>query len=538
MTKKTALARREALLALAAVLASGCATSAPSPTPTQPSGTVRLTLLHLADVYQVQADEGGRGGMARAATLRKQVLRETPHVLTVMGGDTLSPSVESLVEVDGKALKGRHMVDAWNAFGLDYAVLGNHEFDFGDDVLRERIRESRFTWLGANVRDATSGGLFAGVRASAVRELGGIQLGLFGVVLQETKGTTKAGKDTLFGDVCEAAQGAVAKLREAGAQVVVALTHLTADQDRALARCVKVDAVLGGHDHEALEDRSTGTPIFKVAADAVDLGQLTLDVDVDAATATVRQVTWQTLPVTRQVPEDAAFNAAMQPYAALFNRLSEHVGRTPVALEARSALVRTQETNLGSFVADAFRAAAGADVALVNAGALRADAVLPAGGVTRRDLHAIFPYADELVVLEVKGDTLRAALENGVSLSREDSRPGRFPQVSGLAFTFDSDRPAGQRVLGVKVGGKPLDTAATYRLATLSFLASGKDGYDMLKNQPSTPARLTGNSPLEVLAEAFRTGTPSPQAQADGRICRLGTGALAPDARQPRAPLK
>ncbi|WP_434348057.1 bifunctional metallophosphatase/5'-nucleotidase [Myxococcus virescens] len=536
MTKKTALARREALLALAAVLASGCATSAPSPTPAPPSGTVRLTLLHLADVYQVQAVEEGRGGMARAATLRKQVLRESPHVLTLMGGDTLSPSVESLVEVDGKALKGRHMVDAWNAFGLDYAVLGNHEFDFGDDVLRERIRESRFTWLGANVRDTKSGGLFAGVQASAVRELGGIKLGLFGVVLQETKATTKAGKDTLFGDVCEAARGEVAKLREAGAQVVVALTHLTADQDRALTRCVKVDAVLGGHDHEALEDRSTGTPIFKVAADAVDLGRLTLD--VDAATATVRQVTWQTLPVTRQVPEDAAFNAAMQPYAALFNQLSEHVGRSPVPLEARAALVRTQETNLGSFVADAFRAAARADVALVNAGALRADAVLPAGGVTRRDLHAILPYADELVVLEVKGDTLRAALENGVSLSREDSRPGRFPQVSGLEFTFDSDRPAGQRVLGVKVGGRPLDKAATYRLATLSFLASGKDGYDMLRNQPSTPARVTGNSPLDVLAEAFRTGTPSPHAQADGRISRLGTGALAPDARQPPAPLK
>ncbi len=537
MKKKTALARREALLALAAVLAGGCATTSPATPPAPPAGAVRLTLLHLADVYQVQAvDDGQRGGMARAATLRKQVLRESPHVLTLMGGDTLSPSVESLVEVDGQQLKGRHMVAAWNALGLDYAVLGNHEFDFGDDVLRERIRESRFTWLGANVEDTKAGGLFTGVKAYAVRELGGIPLGLFGVVLPETKTTTKVGKDTHFGDVCEAAQRAVAKLREDGAQVIVALTHQTADQDRALARCVKVDVVLGGHDHDALEDHTTGTPIYKVAADAVELGRLTLD--VDSATAQVRQVTWQTLPVTRQVPEDAAFNAAMQPYAALFNTLSERVGRTPVALDARAAEVRTRETNLGSFVADAFRAAAGADVALVNGGALRADAVLPAGGVTRRDLHSILPYADELVVLEVKGSTLRAALENGVSLSREDSRPGRFPQVSGMEFTFDADRPAGQRVLGVTVGGKPLDAAATYRLATLSFLASGKDGYDMLKNQPSTPAMVNGHSPLDVLAEAFRTGTPSPHAQAGGRISRRGSGALAPDARQPPTPLK
>jgi len=537
MKKKTALARREALLALAAVLAGGCATTSPATPPAPPAGTVRLTLLHLADVYQVQAvEDGQRGGLARAATLRKQVLRESPHVLTLMGGDTLSPSVESLVELDGQQLKGRHMVAAWNALGLDYAVLGNHEFDFGDDVLRERIRESRFTWLAANVRDTRTGELFTGVKPYAVRAVGGIQVGLFGVVLPETKRTTKAGKDTHFEDVCEAARGAVAKLREAGAQVVVALTHQTAEQDRALTRCVPVDVVLGGHDHEALEDHGTGTPIFKVASDAVELGRLTLD--VDTATARVRQVTWQTLPVTARVPEDAEFNATMRPYAALFHRLSEPVGRTPVALDARAAEVRTRETNLGSFVADAFRAAAGADVALVNAGALRADTVLPAGGVTRRDLHAILPYADELVVLEVKGDTLQAALENGVSLSREDSRPGRFPQVSGLEFTFDSDRPAGQRVLGVKVGGRPLDASATYRLATLSFLASGKDGYDMLRNQPSTPAMVNGDSPLDVLAKALRTGTPSPHPQADGRISQLGSGMLAPDARQPPAPLK
>jgi 2',3'-cyclic-nucleotide 2'-phosphodiesterase (5'-nucleotidase family) len=540
MKTTTAPARPGALLlplALAVVLAAGRAVAAPASAPTASAAPVRVTLLHLADVYQVQpVEEGRRGGLARVATLRKQALKESPHVVTVLGGDTLSPSVESLLDVDGKALKGRQMVDAWNALGLDYAVLGNHEFDFGDEALRERIRQSRFTWLGANVQDAKAGGLFAGVKAYDVREVGGVKLGLFGVVLPETKASSKPGADTHFTDFCEASRSAVAKLREAGASVVVGLTHLTLEQDRALAKCVKVEALLGGHDHEGVEDRSTGTPIFKVAADAVEVGRLTLD--VDAATGALRKATWKLLPVTRKVPEDAEFKAAMKAYDALFARLSERVGRTPVALDARATEVRTRETNLGSFVADAFRAASGADVALVNGGALRADVVLPAGAMTRRDLQAILPYEDALVVVEVKGAALKAALENGVSLVREDSKPGRFPQVSGLRFTYDPARPAGDRVVDVKVAGKPLDAEATYRLATLSFLASGKDGYEMLKGQPTTPALKDGRTPLDVLAEAFRSGKPAPRAKAEGRIARIGASSLTQDARRPATQLK
>ncbi|QSQ13923.1 bifunctional metallophosphatase/5'-nucleotidase [Myxococcus landrumensis] len=537
MTTMTALARRGVLLLpLALFLASAPSTSqAAAPAP----GTTRLTFLHLADVYQVQPQEhGGRGGLARVSTLRKRVLAEspTPHVLTLLGGDTLSPSVESLLEMDGKPLKGRHMVDAWNALGLDVAVLGNHEFDFGDDVLRERIRQSRFPWLGANVTDSKTGALFDGVKAFELREMGGIPVGLFGVVIPETKTTTKAGPDTQFGDVCAAAKDAVAKLREAGAKVVLGLTHLSLAEDKALARCVKVDALLGGHDHVGAADRSTGTPIFKVHSDALELGRLTLD--VDTATGTVRKVSWSLIPVTKKVPEDTQFNEAMQPYHALFARLAEPVGRTPVALDARSTQMRTRETNLGSLVADAFREASGADVALVNGGALRADSVLRAGVLTRRDLHSVMPYTDGLVVMEVPGATLRAVLENGVSLSREDSRPGRFLQVSGLRFKYDARRPAGQRVLEVTVHGKPLDPAATYKLATLSFLASGKDGYDMLKGVPTTPALKDGRTPLDVLADMFRTGRPAPRAKPEGRITRVDAAGLTPDARRPAPPLK
>jgi len=515
---------RSLWLLMLPLLFTGCLTSTQ---PVAPADTVRLTVLHLNDVYQFAPMEGGRvGGLARVSTLRKQVLAESPHTLTLFAGDTLAPSVESITEVDGKPLRGRQMIDAWNALGVDYAVPGNHDFDFGDEVLRDRIRESRFPWLAANIFDNHTGRPFEGLQAYTLRELGGVTVGLFGVLLPETEVSSSVGPDTHIKDICDAARPAVSRLRAQGATVLIALTHLELEQDRQLARCVQVDAIIGGHDHERVEDRTTGTPIFKVAADAVELGRLTLD--VDARSGAVRKLDWSVLKVTRKVPEDPAFAEAMRRYHSLVAELAQPVGQTPVPLEARKKAVRSQETNLGTLIADALREASGTDVALVNGGAIRGDTVFAAGELTRRELLSIFPYADKLVRLQVPGTTLLAALENAVSKSAEDPEPGRFLQVSGLRFAFDVNRPKGQRVLCVTVNGKPLSPTATYSVATLSFLAGGKDGYEMFRGLDTGSALQDDRTPREVLGDALRTGQPSPLRKGDGRIQRL-SGASASD---------
>src|ERR1041384_5174929 len=110
--------------------------------------TVRVTLLQLNDVYQISpVDKGTRGGLARVATLRKKVMEESPNTLFLLAGDTIAPSVASNI------FKGQQMIAVWNMIGLDLAVFGNHEFDFGPDILRDRVKESRFTWLATNVID-------------------------------------------------------------------------------------------------------------------------------------------------------------------------------------------------------------------------------------------------------------------------------------------------------------------------------------------------------------------------------------------------
>src|SRR5216684_2578050 len=136
--EKTSLrARNHPILRLAAVAVALalCAAVEARPQAAADCG-VRVTLLQVNDVYQIlPVDRGTRGGLPRVAALRKKIQAESAHTLLVLAGDTISPSVASNI------FKGRQMIAAWNAVGLDFAVLGNHEFDFGDAVLLERIRE-------------------------------------------------------------------------------------------------------------------------------------------------------------------------------------------------------------------------------------------------------------------------------------------------------------------------------------------------------------------------------------------------------------
>ncbi|EPX62699.1 5'-nucleotidase [Cystobacter fuscus DSM 2262] len=509
-------------LLLAPLLLAGCASllgrTSPSPEPElEDEPTVTVTLLHVNDVYQfTPVDFGGRGGLARLSTLHKQVLAESPHTLFLMAGDTLGPSVESTFH------KGKQMIDAWNALGLDYAVLGNHEFDFGPDVLRQRIKESRFTWLGANVMDKETRRPFADTPPFVIREVGGVKVGLFGVLLGKTKYSSKPGPNVYFTDTCAKAREVVPLMKAQGAQVIVGLTHLFVAEDKALARCAPIDVIIGGHEHILMQAVSNGTPIVKMSSEARELGRVTLH--VGTRSGKLRSMDFDVLPVTPDVPEDTAFTAAMRPYDALTAELSEPVGRTSVPLDANEQANRNHETNLGSFIADAYRQAAGAQVALINGGGIRSDSVLRPGPLTRRDVLAIHPFPDSVVSIEVTGAVLLQALEHGVSRSAEEADPGRFPQVSGIHYTFDVCRPVGERIVSVNVNGEPLDARRTYTLATNSYISGGGDGYTMFKGAKYQVAPKQGRTTQEVLRAAFASA-PSIVPATDGRIRRLRAGA-------------
>lgn len=481
----------------------------------EPSRPVHVTLLQVNDVYQISpVDQGKNGGLARVATLVRQIERQNPNTLLVLAGDTLSPSVAS------KLFQGKQMIDIWNRVGLDVAALGNHEFDFGNKVLLERMKESQFHWVNANVVDTDTGKPFGNSVPYWITEVDGVKIGFLGVLTPDTKHSSFPGENVRFDDPIASACRAIQELKQAGADVLVAVTHLAMNEDKELARSLspQLALIMGGHEHTLLQSVAGGTPIYKMGSDARHLGKI--DLWIDPETRKLHSLDFEAIPVTADVPEEPEVAAAVKVYETQLNdALGQEIGRTAVLLDATQKASRSRETNLGDWVADAYRERLKSDVAILNGGSIRTNAIIPAGPLTRRDILIAFPFGNPIVKIQVTGKQILQALENGVS-RLEEGEAGRFPQVSGIRFVYDGRKPVGSRVVKVAINGKPLDERKNYTLASSTYLIGGGDDYDMFTN----PRYLVNpeSAPLEsnLLEDAIRQQkTIAPKV--DGRIQRL-----------------
>ncbi|HEX7551378.1 MAG TPA: 5'-nucleotidase C-terminal domain-containing protein [Candidatus Methylomirabilis sp.] len=472
--------------------------------------SARLTILQLNDMYDfMPVEKGKKGGLARIATLRDRIAKESPNLVFVLAGDFLSPSTMSSI------FQGSQMVAGLNAVGLDFVTFGNHEFDFGEAVTGERMRESRFTWVSSNVLDPATGVPFAGAVSFALREYNGIRVAFIGLTTPETRTLSKGGKSLTFLDPIPAAKAAVAHAQRAKADLIVALTHQNMVDDQQLVAAIPaIDLVLGGHEHVPLDAKVGKTLILKVGAEGVALGRIDVLVKVGKGGHQVK-TKWELIAVTDEIPEKPEVAAQLKHYEGqMAAQLNLAAGATSTPLDTRNEIVRVQESPVGNLIADLLREAVQADVALVNGGGIRGNAVTPAGSLTRGDVLRILPFANKIVKLDVTGATLRAALENG--LSQIETTAGRFPQVSGLRFTFDPKKPAGYRLVAVTVGDRPLDPAAHYTLATFEFLLGGGDGYAMLKEGKVLVNAQSGPMDSDLVLERLKAGPIAPAT--DGRI--------------------
>ena len=398
-----------------------------------------------------------------------------PATLFLLAGDTISPSVASTL------LRGEQMIAGLNAVGLDLATFGNHEFDFGPAVLGERMRESAFPWTSANVLDHRSGRPFGGASPAVALTLAGVRVGLFGLTTADTARSSSPGPDV--------------------------------DIREPLAATADVDVVLGGHEHEPLVAEEGGALITKAGSDARYLVEVDLWFGTDGR---LRERSWTFHEVSARLPDDPRVAALVRSYAERLGReLDVVVGHTTVPLEARRTPLRTRESNLADFVADAMRTRLRTDVALLNGGGIRSDRIMPAGPLTRRDVAALLPFGNVVVTLELTGRELREALEQG--MSRLEREGGGFLQVSGLALTFDPSRPAGQRVVALEIAGAALDPQRRYTAAVVDYVANGGDGVTAFRTARVTTDAASGPLLADVLLQAVASrGTISPQV--DGRL--------------------
>jgi 2',3'-cyclic-nucleotide 2'-phosphodiesterase (5'-nucleotidase family) len=461
-----------------------------------PAATTRVTFILVNDIYlmadQLMADGQRRGGFARLAAVvkaeRAKANANGSQAIFAHGGDTLSPSLMSGID------RGAHIITLTNLIPPDIFAPGNHEFDFGKATFLQRMADAAFPLYGANLR-GPDGQPLPGFKDRSIVTVGGVRIGLTGAAFDDSVRASDPGDLRFLPTVATVKEQAEA-LRREGAEFVVAVAHATREQAYEIFNSRTVDLILTGHTHDLFINYDGRTTLVESNYDAHYVTAIDIAIDVKEESGR-RTATWwpqfrviDTATVTPD-PEVAAVVAKFE--GELSKQLDTPIGTTAVELDSRTATVRTREAAIGNLIADALRWSAQSEVAVTNGGGIRGGKIYPAGTtITRRDVLTELPFGNRLVTIEISGGDLRAAIENG--LSQLPNPSGRFPQVSGLKIEADASRPAGDRVLSIKVGDARFDAGKTYSVATNDFMARGGDDYTTFEK--AKPVLPLNDSPL------------------------------------------
>lgn len=428
---------------------------------------VTFTILQMNDVYEISPVESGqRGGVARVASIEKRLKDEDPNTISVIAGDFLSPSALGVTKINGEALAGKQMVDSLNVMGLDYAVLGNHEFDISEQQLKSRIKESKFKWVTANVFQA-SGKPFEQVENNDIIEFKnpsgkGVRVGLFGVCTDMAKKNWVSYRNAL-----EVSKEQVAALKKKS-DVIIALTHLSIDEDKRIAAEVpELEVLLGGHEHENISTvaGADSTPIYKADANARTVYVHRFQYDTKQKILTHKS---ELIEVDQNVPLDPKTDKVVKDWIEKVYTVlradgiepDKTVGKTEEILDGYESSVRNRPTNLTALIAQSFAdEVPEADAVIYGGGSIRIDARIPPGPITYFDVVKIFPFGGNLVLAQVSGETLKKALRIGL----ENKGTGGYLQMHNIEPKKES----------WVIDGKPINDRKLYKILFNDFLLTG-----------------------------------------------------------------
>ncbi len=413
-----------------------------------------------AEAYQPLGSQELLGGAAYLGSKVKALRAEKPTLL-LAAGDMIQGSNWA------NMFQGKSVIELMNAMRFDAMVLGNHEFDFGQEELKKRITEAAFPVLGANVEGLEL------LKPFVILERGGIKVGIIGVVTEETPLSTHPRNviGLRFLPAAEAVEKYLKELRNR-ADVIVVLSHIGHGADRLLAERVRgIDVIVGGHTHTKILTpvRIGSTLIVQAWEHGKALGVLDLKIRQGKIAESAGH-----LEEVKPLPgrEDPQILAIVEKYRQKVDAvLSDRIGEAEVDLDGEN--VRRRETNLGNFVADILLQASKADAVIINGGAIRTS--IKKGEVRVKDVYSALPFSNYIVALRVTGKQVVEALEHGVAGIEEGE--GWFPQVAGLSFKYSPTGAKGARVREVLIGGRSVDPGKEYTVATNDFLAVGGDGY-------------------------------------------------------------
>lgn len=450
-----------------------------------PGHAEHLTILHLNDLHgqlePFKANSGASvGGAARLAGLVKQIREENGrlgrHTLLLVAGDLFLGTAISAF------FKGEAELKFINLLQPDAVTLGNHEFDFGRDMLHQRLAEARFPVVSANIYQGKER-LFSPL---LLKDLSGrLRVAIFGLITPDTLQLAHPNniKGLTFSDpVAEAKE--LARNISQRSDICIALTHTGVEIDKRLARQIPgLDIIIGGHDHIALSEPIKIGDVW--IGQAQNRGLYLGRVDLRIEGKKVVKLGGALIPITEELPEDKEVKEMVSSYRTKLERqLKEVVGKTNGRLVGEAEKIRSMETNLGNLVADVMRQSADSEIALVNGGSIRGS--IEVGPITLEDVWRVFPYESRLVRLELTGRQIEQTLKYSVSLGPGLS--GGFLQLSGLSFAIGASGPQ-----DIRVQGKPLQPDRFYSVAITDFMFAGGDGYPTFqkgRNQFFPPALI------------------------------------------------
>jgi 2',3'-cyclic-nucleotide 2'-phosphodiesterase (5'-nucleotidase family) len=345
-----------------------------------------------------------------------------------------------------------------------------------------------------------------------------VKIGIVGLTAEDSHAKSSPGDLKIEPALATGIKQAEA-LRRDGAHLIIGVVHTSRRIDRELFESRGLDLLLSGDDHDLLVQFDGRTALVESSSQGEYVTAIDLTIETGDRDGRP-DVTWRPdfrIIDSADVEPDPEVGQRIAGFEAEFSReLEVVVGRTATELDSRRTTIRSGEAAIGNLITDAMRETVGAELGLMNSGGIRANKRYPAGTeISRKDILAELPFGNRVVKLEVRGDILRSALENGFSQVEEDA--GRFPQVSGMVVEADLKAPAGNRVKSVMINGAPLDPAQTYTMATVDFLTGGGDGYGLLVDAPRILNERDG--PLlaaAVMAHIRKRGEVSPALE--GRI--------------------
>ena len=480
----------------------------------------RLRVIATNDFHgalEPKADAAGiqRGGAAHVATMIEQAKSEcAPACETILvdAGDLFQGTPVSNLAY------GRPVLEYYNRMGYVAAAVGNHDFDWGQDTLRARMRGARFAFLAANAR-RPDGGDVTWIRDDTLVTRGNLKIGIIGVAGEATARSSFPAnlRGITFVESAPVIDARARSLRARGADVVIVLAHdggfcnrsgvaetCTGEVLQLASRITeKVDAIISGHTHSSIDYSVNGIPIVQ----ARSRGQAIAVVDIPLAggkpagepVAEVRSV------VATAVPAHAGVDSIVRRASA---RVAPIVGRRIARLE--KSLDRSGgQYPLGNLIADAQRVIGKGDIGVMNNGGIRAG--LNAGTITYGDLYEVHPFGNRVYRVRMTGAQLRRYLEQIVA--RDNLRE----HVSGVTIGYNPDLPKGERIVSLRLpAGRTLSDASTYAVIMNEFMAvGGGEGVAVPEGATATPLDMLDLDALITYLQRL----PSPvRAPTDNRI--------------------